>query len=233
MREADFMRHAAEEKNPVLVEIAWQYKAQLAFWFGFWDLAVSVYKEMADLDTTVHLTVATVPISFFSAMASLAVFGETGKRKHLTVAKRNRNKVRRAAAIGSQPAAAYLTLLDAETLSMRKSASRASVMGAYCKAIEAASSQQLVHIEALANEREGFFYASRGSRPEAEACFARAVDLYENGWDAHAKTAWLLEKSRIVLLRLPCPPSDHIDQHVGSIIGFDKSSNDENVVVQA
>ena len=202
MEEGAYMSQATKANHPLLITVAWSYKAQLACLFGFWSLAESIYKDMLGLGESFHFCYGVMPCSLFGGIASYSLYTENGNRKHLNYARKNRKTLRKAKSRGCPNASAFLTLLDAEELAVRKSVAPGKVSDAYNVAIAAMDAEQLCHIEALANERAGFFQAKVGNRAEAEKHFERAMKLYKYEWGAIAKHDWLKEESVKVLAGL-------------------------------
>jgi Flp pilus assembly protein TadD len=113
-----------------------------------------------------------------------------------------------------------LSLLDAEDLSIRKSAKTQDVLAAYTRAIDVMALEGLPHTEALANERAGFFLVKAGNRSEAVHYFARALQLYKYEWGSYAKHDWLLEASEKALGK-----SNYEESRIlGEVINFDSGN---------
>jgi hypothetical protein len=196
MDEATYMHKAINAKHNLLHLMALTYKAQLACWFGFWSLSESLYKEVVHaVGESVHYSFGIMPHSLFGGIASYSLYVQKNKRKHLRLARRKRMTIKRAVSRGCPNGIAFLSLLDAEDVSVRKFAKTQDVMAAYTRAIDAMASEGLPHTEALANERAGFFIAKTGNRSEAINYFERALHLYNHEWGSYAKHDWLLEAS--------------------------------------
>lgn len=219
MNEAQYMRDAIETNHSILIMIAWSRKAQLACLFGCWALSESVYRDMSTMGPAFHMSYAVVPSSFFAAIASYSRYQETGNNKHLKVAQSYKKKLQFVVSKGNPNAIPYMAVLDAEELSTRKSSSHESIGVAYAKGIDAMATANVVHMEAFAHERAGFYYARHGSRSEAVDNFNRAMDLYLYEWGAIAKYEWLAEKSEKALGHLKNDTRSE-EEVVGGMIGF-------------
>jgi len=202
MNEPRYMRDAIEANHSILIMVSWSRKAQLACLFGFWALAESVYRDMSTMGPAFHFSYAVVSGSFYAAIASYSRYMETGNHKHYKIAQGYKKKLERVAAIGSPNAIPFLPFLDAEELAVRKSLVPTVVSAAYTKAIDVMKSADLVHLEAYANERAGFYHARLENRSAAETHFNRAMELYRFEWGSIAKYEWLAEKSQKALSRL-------------------------------
>jgi predicted ATPase len=221
MDEATYMHKAINAKHNLLFLMALTYKAQLACLFGFWSLSESLYEDVVHgVGQSVHYSFGIMPHSLFGGIASYSLYAQNNKRKHLRLARRKRMIIARAVSRGCPNGFAFLSLLDAEDLSVRKSATTQYVMATYTRAIDAMASEGLPHTEALANERAGFFLAKAGNRAEAVQYFERALHLYEYEWGSYAKHDWLLETSAKAL-------GKSINEEsciLGEVIGFGEES---------
>jgi predicted ATPase len=221
MDEATYMHKAIAAKHNLLVLLAWSYKAQLACLFGFWSVSESLYEEIKGIGQFFRYSFGLLPHSLFAGIASYSLYAQNNKRKHLRRARRKRVNIARAVSRGCPNGAAFLSMLDAEDLSVRKSATTQDVMAAYTRAIDAMASEGLPHTEALAYERAGFFLAKAGNRLEAIHYFERALRLYNYKWGSYAKHDWLLEASAKALGKAQNEESCILGEVIG--IGHDLS----------
>ena len=136
----------------------------------------------------------------FGGISSYSLYKENGNRKHLYFA-RKKQKEASASRIAGMPknVSAYLKLLDAEELSVRKLTAPRIVSVAYDRAIDAMAAAGRPHMEALANKRAAYFQVKQGNRAEAQKYFERAVHLYKYEWGGNAKHDWLTEESTAAL----------------------------------
>ena len=216
MDEATYMQKAIGAKHNLLVLLAWAYKAQLAFLFGFWSISETLYEDTMAVGQSSYYSFGLMPHSLFGGLASYSVYAQNHKRKHLKLARSKRAKVARAVSRGCPNGGAFLSLLDAEDLSVRRHAKTQDVTAAYARAIDAMALDGLPHTEALANERAGFFQVKTGNRSEALKYFERALYLYKYEWRSDAKHDWLLEASAKAL-------GNHKNEEssiLGEVIGF-------------
>jgi len=185
MDEDKYLEQADEANNPALKTIAWLYKAMLAYYFGFYATAVSLSGTKAD--QALHDTFAVSASYFFSAMSSYACFRNTGGSKHAKAARKSKKGLQRIESAGSMNASAYLTLLEAEELALKKSSDATKIALAYGRAIDAMAAERYVQMEALANERAAFTLAKVGACVDAERHFHRAMALYKT-WGATVRS---------------------------------------------
>ena len=192
MDEVAYLRQARDAKHQILVLLALIYKAELACLFGFWSQSESVFKEISSTAESFQYSYGAISCHCSGGIASYSLYKENGNRKHLNFARKNRKTLRQAVSRGCPDASSYLTLLDAEDLSVRKSIAPDTVTAAYQRSIDAATGNP--RSEALANERAAFFQVKLGNRADAERYFERALELYKYDWGSIAKYDWLKEK---------------------------------------
>ena len=182
MDEATYIERALASKHRLLVMMTLNYKAILACSFGFWSMAESLFVEVMSMGKTYFFCNAAMSISLFGAIASYSCYQESGKRKHLKLARTYRTRLASAVSRGCPNAQLYLPFLDAEDLAVQKSSSPNAVAAASNTAIEKFFSVGFPHMEAYALERAGFYQAKIGNRDEATFYFQKALDLYYNTW---------------------------------------------------
>lgn len=134
-----------------------------------------------------------------------------------TLREKNRKKLQRAESRGCPNVSAYLKLLDAEELSVRKLTAPRIVSVAYDRAIDAMAAAGRPHMEALANKRAAYFQVKQGNRAEAEKDFERAVHLYKYEWGGNAKHDWLTEESIAALSTIGDNKTGVV---LGGVVGF-------------
>ena len=216
MDEGAYMRKAIGAKNNLLVLLAWTYKAQLACLFGFWSISETLYKDMKGVGQSFHYSFGLMPHSFYAGLASYSLYAQNHKRTHLKFARLKRRTIERAVSRGCPNGTAFLSLLDAEDLSVRRHAKPQDIIAAYTRAIDAMALDRLPHMEGLANERAGFFQGRVGNRSEAVQYFDRALHLYKYEWGSYAKHDWLLEAS----VKALGSSKNEESRILGEVIGF-------------
>jgi predicted ATPase len=208
MDEGAYMRQVrgTNHRNPALVTMVAIYKARLACVFGFWSLSESIYKDIKvdikGIGTQAYLTYGSISLYWSAAIASYSLYKENGKRKHLRIARKNRRNLQRAEAEGCPNASSFLTLIDAEELSLRKSVASYLVAGAYNRAFDAAAAAGLSHLKGCICERTAFYYVNLGLFDEADTNFTKAMEIYKYEMSAHAMHSWLKEASEEALSKL-------------------------------
>ena len=219
MEEDAYMRQAFEKGHSILKKLAGAFKIQLAFWFGYWSQCESIYKNMLGIGKTFHYSHGAMPCSLFVGISSYSLYQQNGNRKHLKSARKHRETLGRAESRGCTRASAFLTLLDAEELSVRKSMAPDTVAAAYNRAIQAMAAEGFPNLEGLANERAAFFKVKLGDREQARKYFERAMKLYKYEWGAIAKCNWLKEESAKALARKnETEPGVVVDRVVGLLV---------------
>ena len=191
MDEEEFMQEVTETNQKMLLKLAWVYKALLAFHFGYFEMAATIYYE--HLATKGVYFYSAAPQNFYGAMIFYERYRSTGQCKHLRRVRKHMKCLKRLEAFGSPNVSAYLVLLEAERQSL-KSRDTATLVAAYNKAIDAIQAERFVHFEALANERLSVVLTQLGRRELAETCLDRAMHLFKYQWGAIAKYEWLRMK---------------------------------------
>jgi tetratricopeptide (TPR) repeat protein len=199
MDEATYLRRALASNHRILVMMTLNYKAILACCFGFYSMAESIFIELTSMGKTFFYSYGTPSNSLFGGIASYHCYQQTGKRKHLKLARKNRSRLASIVSRGSPDAPSYMSLLDAEDLAVRKSAPSHAVVAAFETAIEKLVTAGIPHSEAYALERTGFFLANRGNYDDAVFYFQKALDLYFTTCGSIARHDWLVEQSERAL----------------------------------
>eukprot|EP00545_Synedropsis_sp_CCMP1620_P013169 CAMPEP_0119021732 /NCGR_PEP_ID=MMETSP1176-20130426/26576_1 /TAXON_ID=265551 /ORGANISM="Synedropsis recta cf, Strain CCMP1620" /LENGTH=1129 /DNA_ID=CAMNT_0006976413 /DNA_START=58 /DNA_END=3447 /DNA_ORIENTATION=+ len=233
MNEDEFMSHAERAHLQILKVIVWTYKVMLAYFFEFYELAEEICEDKADIGKAPRHDYCVKNNLFFAAATNFARYRETGKREQLQKARRYKTAVKQYKRLCPHNVSAYLAFLDAEELSLSKSAKRDAVAAAYNGAIEVAANEDMAHLEGLANERAGFLFAKWGKRAQAERYFEEAMSVYRCKWGATAKYEWLQEKSDVALSMIndgACLVGGQ--ELVGDFIVVSDELSDDNHVVE-
>jgi len=203
MNEQEYMLQASAMNHKILTLLAWMSKIQLAYHFGFFRLAESILHEyLLVAPKIVHLNFAAMSSYFYAGMIHFERYRETGQRKNLKAARGFKKELLNLQSVGSPDAGTFLTLFEAEEVSLRTPNDAAEILVAYDKAIGAFALQGWSHLEGVANERAAFVQGGLGRIEEAERYFDRALEVYRYDWGATAKYEWLLEKSRACIREL-------------------------------
>jgi len=133
------------------------------------------------------------------------LYRSSGDKRHKKKARQYRALIKHMDRTACPNTAPYAPFLQAEDLSIQTSATQAQVMDAYHRAISAMQGVHWVHMEALVNERAGFYLASIGDATAAETFLDRALHLYRNEWGATAKHQFLRQKTDVLLGRQTSP----------------------------
>ncbi|KAI2491578.1 hypothetical protein MHU86_22983 [Fragilaria crotonensis] len=206
MDEATYIRRALASNHQILVMMALNFKAILACSFGFWSMAESIFIELISTGKTFFFSYAAPSNSLFAAISSYSCYQQSGKRKHLKLARKNRRRLASAVLLGCPDAPSYLSFLDAEDLAIRKSAKPGAIVDAYNTAIDKLASAGFPHTEAYAVERAGFFQAKLGKYDDASIYFQKALRLYYDTWGSIARHDWLVEQIEIALRSTEAKP---------------------------
>ena len=190
MKEAEYMKEATETNHKILLMMAWTYKSLLAYHFGYFEMAATMYENMAPIGKVYDDSYAVVPYYFYGAMTFYERYRTTGQGKHLRTARKHIKGLKRLEAVGSPNVSAYLVFLEAERQAL-KSRDATTLVAAYSKAIDSMKAVRIVHLEALANERLSVVLAPLRCHSLTESCLNRAIYLYRYRWGAIAKCEWL------------------------------------------
>ena len=190
MNEAEYMKEAIKTNHKILLMMAWTYKSLLAYHFGYFEMAATMYENMATSGKIYDDSYGAIPHYFYGAMIFYERYRMTGQDKNLRTAREHMKGLTRFEAVGSPNVSAFLVFLEAESQSL-KSRDPASLVAAYNKAIGAMKAERFVHLEALANERLSIVLAPLGCHELVETYLDRAIYLYKYQWGATAKCEWL------------------------------------------
>jgi tetratricopeptide (TPR) repeat protein len=199
MDEEAYIRRALASNHRILVMMTMNFKAILACSFGFWSMAESIFIRLISMGKTFFFSYAATTTFLFGGIASYSCYKQSGKRKHLKLARKNRRRLASVALRGSPDAPSFLSFLDAEDLAVRKSATPGAVSAAYNAAVVKLASAGYFHNEAHALERAGFFQARLGNYDDATFYFQKALHLYYNTCGSIARHDWLAEQSERAL----------------------------------
>ena len=198
MDEGKYIRFAVEAKNDLLLLTVLFFKMQLAYHFGYYEMAYHLVKDCAEIGkgaATIHFN---MPLWYFlGASTNYELYRRSGQRVHLKGARKFHNAIKRVKFCPNSTA--FLTFLVAEELSAKGKAKTSDVVAAYDRAIGDMAELTWVNWEGLANERVGFHLIRVGNLDQAKLYFDRAMELYRYEWGAIAKYEWLREKSEQAL----------------------------------
>lgn len=198
MNEQEYMYVVVGARNTLMMMIAWVYKSMLAYYFGFYSMAESIYNDMDSISQVYRYNYSVVPYYQFGALIFYERFRETRQRKHMRQARKYKKLLLQIKRMGSPNVSAYLTLLDAVEASLQNP-TIAILFSTFNRAIDAMAAEEWPHMEALANELAGFAFVEKNALFEAEGYFERSLELYQTNWGAHAKYQCLREKSKQAL----------------------------------
>jgi len=200
MNEEEYDRCAKEDKNAVLVMMKCFYKTILAYHFGFFSLAEKNCKKLMTLSQITRQSYALLGCHFYSAMVFFEQYRRTGKRKYVVWAKKRKRALQQIHDAGNPNAAIYLSLVEAEIVSITVKKEVPMIISSYEQSIVTIKEEGYVHMEALANERAGFALAEiPGYHISASEHFDRAIHLYQDKWGAYAKAQWLRERQAALI----------------------------------
>ena len=193
MDENEYMRKAISTKNRIWMLVLWTYKSILAFQFGDFEMAASIYDKMESGARQYRCGFAGPSFYFHGAMIFYERYRTTRHRRHLRTVRKHQTNLMRFEASGSPNVSEFSTFLKAEELSL-KSKDVSEVVAAYTMAIDAVKKARFVHLEALANERLSTVLSLLGNHEMSGTYLDRALALCKDPWGASAKYEWLFEK---------------------------------------
>ncbi|KAI2505961.1 PhoQ sensor [Fragilaria crotonensis] len=188
--ETEYLEYAREANNTSLLWIFWVHKLQLAYHFGYLDMAASAAKEVAAVaDTSSRSHNNMYQWYFFASSVGYELYRITGDRCHSKSARKYHKAL---ATLKLSPnGKPFLSFLEAHKLAAKRSSRPDDVIVAYKRAISAMAERSWLHMEGLANERLAFYLAGVGMFDQARPCFDRAMWLYSDDWGSIAKYEWL------------------------------------------
>ena len=153
--------------------------------------ALDYVLSLIKVDTASQKNARYYIMRFYCGLVLFQQARESRKRKYLSLARRKSMKVIQKYR-SSPNAEPLMLLLEAENAAARQLMPLQEIQSMYDLAIESASREGFVSIEALANERAVYFLLHVSDRAAAQSYMTRAIDLYRS-WDAHAKVMYLEE----------------------------------------
>ncbi|KAI2505963.1 hypothetical protein MHU86_8463 [Fragilaria crotonensis] len=194
INETEYLEFAREANNTSFLWIFWLHKLQLAYHFGFLELAASAVKEVAAVDDTStgsHFNV--YQWYFFASSVGYELHRSTGERCHLKSARKYHKAMEKLKlSPNCQP---LLCFLEAHNLASKRRSRPDDVTVSYNRAISTMAERKWLHMEGLANERLAFYLADVGEFDQARPHFNRAMWMYSDDWGSVAKHDWLKEAS--------------------------------------
>ena len=195
--EDEFTTFALKANNCALLWQFWLLKLNLAYHFGFYQIAESYAAKVATFGKSCHSHFGVYLWYFLVSSVGFELFCRTGRRSHLRSARRHRKALTKLE--GSPNSVPFLHLLTAQEMASRRKSNACDNVNAYMQAISTMAEAKWVHMEGLANEQLAFYLSGIGRRGEAKAFFASAMQLYRDGWGSAAKYEWLQEMSALAL----------------------------------
>ena len=191
MDESEYTSMALETNNRAFVTMVWVYKSQLAYLFGNYEMAETIYETMRRTATApARNGFGAAPYHFNGAMIFYERYRTTRRMKHLRTARKHVKMLKRMASFDHPNVGSFLIWLEAEELAI-KSRDATSIVAAYTKVIEAMHSEGFVQREALANERLSNVLFLIGWHSLSVQYLDRSMRLYRDEWGATAKYEWL------------------------------------------
>ena len=189
MDESEFMSDAIATNHKILLRNVLRHKATLAYHFGFYEMAATIYQRMDRIGLDYENSVGALSYHFYGAMVFFERYRTTRQAKHLRTARKHIKRLERFEAFGSPNVSVYSIFLQAEGSALRSRDVGALVMN-YSTAIDALKAEGTVHLEALANERLSMILSALGCHDLSKPYFDRASSLYSQ-WGSIAKCEWM------------------------------------------
>jgi tetratricopeptide (TPR) repeat protein len=194
INETDYLEFARGANNTSFLWIFWLHKLQLAYHFGFLEMAASAVKEVAAVDDTSTRSHFNVYLWYFLASSvGYELHRSTGERCQLKSARKYHKAMENLKL--SPNCIPFLSVLEAHNLASKRRSRPDAVTVAYNRAISVMAERKWPHIEGLVNERLAFYLAGIGEFDQARPYFNRAMWLYSDDWGSVAKYEWLKEAS--------------------------------------
>jgi hypothetical protein len=192
MDEDEFLCLVRRSGNKIFQIYCAMYKTMLAYHFGFYEMAGTLYCAIiSSMPKAMSSHITILELHTFGALSHCQLYRETGKRCYLERFRVAKRKLEQAQSIGCPNVSSQLLLLEAEHLSLQRRVAVSKLRSAYRTAIEEFQREELVHLEALANERAAACLLSTNEVAISDIYLQRSLHLYKNGWGAYAKYEWL------------------------------------------
>ncbi|MHC6226145.1 trifunctional serine/threonine-protein kinase/ATP-binding protein/sensor histidine kinase [Pseudomonas sp. X10] len=203
--EADIERRLPMD-SPVLACWYWIRKLQARYLAGDHEAAMAAATKAQTLLWTSHSFIEEAEYYFYAALAMAALCDSTptGERQQcLDTLALHRSELQIWADLCPENFTGQISLVEAEIARLEERVASAERL--YEQAIQSAQESGFVHIEALANERAGDFYATRGLGKVARVYLQDARDSYLR-WGAEGKVRQL--EAKYPLLKTAPPKLD-------------------------
>ena len=136
MDENEYMRKAISTKNRIWMMVLWTYKSLLAFHFGYFEMAASIYLKMQSSARVYQCSFAGPNFYFHGALIFFERYRATRRGRYLRLVRKHKKNLLRFEAAGSPNVSEFLIFLKAEELSL-KSKDAGEVVATYTAAIDA------------------------------------------------------------------------------------------------
>lgn len=193
-----FALDVEKTKYTTLRGIALSLKFALACYFRYFKEAIKLNEEAERTGKAVRLSYGRLSLLYGLAFAHLELYRESGKRRHLTKARKSRKSLEKLASEGSPDAVTLLIFISAVEMMALKTkfgTTTREIMDATDSAISQLAKRGNYRLEGMLNEHAGFDFARSGHLAEARVYFDQALEVYQNKWCSSAKHQWLLEQS--------------------------------------
>jgi hypothetical protein len=148
MDESEYMNMALERNHRIMMTQVLTYKSRLAFHFGNYEMAASVYETMNHTGAAqpTRYTFAAAPHHFFGAMIFFERYRSTRRLKYLRTARKHGKRLKWKASFDYPDVTSYLIWLEAEELAL-KSRDVAAIVKAYTTVIDTMQRERFVQRE--------------------------------------------------------------------------------------
>mmetsp|Transcript_7864 Transcript_7864/g.18175 ORF Transcript_7864/g.18175 Transcript_7864/m.18175 type:complete len:1104 (+) Transcript_7864:186-3497(+) len=151
-----------------------------------YESALPVIKELKKYRKALDAHASSYVLRFFSGLVNFSLFHKTQKKKYLVEARKNFHWMDNMVRLGVTNCKPLLAFFLAEQTRATNRKDAKAIHQAYDKAILEAQKQQLLHHEALANERVAQAMIGCDDRGLASKYIAESLQLYKK-WNAGAK----------------------------------------------
>jgi histidine kinase len=192
MNEAEYIEHAIQSKNEILLPILYVLKLQLTFYLQQYRVGHAVLKKMRAFKKILSYGFNYSSWQLFGALINYACFRKSLRWKYVRQARKYKRSFLGKWMFHCPNAIPMAKILDAEDASI--SSSVEITLEAYNTAVQAISHAKHINLEALISERAGKFLLQKDvCRNDAMIFLERSLSLYQDGWGALAKADELRE----------------------------------------
>lgn len=141
--------------------LVWAYKSRLAYKFGYYSMAESIYIDMESIAEAHRYSYNVASYYHYGALIFYERYRETRQRKHTPQARKYKKLLEQIKRLGSPNVSAYLLFLNAVKASAQSGANTSTMYPKFNAAIEAVAAEKLAAHGGVGERTRGALRSSR------------------------------------------------------------------------